>query len=135
MDSYEEQALVEEANLPCHLNTAACLLKLGQFTDAKDSCNKALDLSPGNPKGLYRRAAAYRGLEEYDAAKDDLERCIATNPDNAAAVAELRRVKAAASASYARDSITYQGMFQGKPLLPAIRPGAGTSEVPLHDAE
>lgn len=38
-----------------HLNCALCLNKLNQFVDARDQCNKVLELEPTNDKGLFRR--------------------------------------------------------------------------------
>ena len=38
-----------------HLNLALCHLKLQEYIEARDQCDKALKLNPDNEKGLFRR--------------------------------------------------------------------------------
>lgn len=42
---------------------AICFLKLSRFKEAKQDCDSALQLEPGNKKAFYRRALAYKGLQ------------------------------------------------------------------------
>ena len=38
-----------------YLNVALCYLKMGEHVDAREQCNKALELDPTSEKGLFRR--------------------------------------------------------------------------------
>ena len=38
-----------------HLNLALCHLKLQEYIEARDQCDKALKLNPDSEKGLFRR--------------------------------------------------------------------------------
>lgn len=67
-----EQEEVDKASIPCHLNSAACYLKLEEWDEAKESSNGALELSPGDAKGLYRRGVANTNLEDYDAVSSSI---------------------------------------------------------------
>lgn len=53
-----------------HLNLALCHLKLQEFIETRDQCDKALKLNPDSEKGLFRRlvskriiCACYEGLK------------------------------------------------------------------------
>jgi tetratricopeptide (TPR) repeat protein len=39
-----------------HLNLALCHLKLQEYIEARDQCDKALQLNPTSEKGLFRRS-------------------------------------------------------------------------------
>ena len=133
LDVQTEQQAVEDASLPCHLNSAACFLKLEDWGGTVESCNAALELSPGDPKGLYRRGVANTKLADYDAAKHDLSRCLSIQPENKLAQTAMKRLAAVRTAQYKKDTAAFQGMFGGKPLIPAIRPGTGASDDGVDD--
>jgi len=38
-----------------HLNLALCHLKLQEYIETRDQCDKALKLNPDSEKGLFRR--------------------------------------------------------------------------------
>eukprot|EP01083_Nonionella_stella_P077996 213217_1 len=63
--------------LPCYLNAAACHLKRTNFHKAVEMCDKALVLSPGNIKGLYRQGLAHKGLGNTVEATTSLESAMA----------------------------------------------------------
>lgn len=66
----------------CELNRAACLLKLGDNTGARDSCTEVLKVNPGNVKALYRRACAHLELKDNAEAAKDLRRLLEQDPEN-----------------------------------------------------
>nr|BAN65753.1 tetratricopeptide repeat domain containing protein [Babesia bovis] len=70
----EERAILEPLQLACHLNMAMCYIKIANpqyYGNAIDSCSKALELSPHNPKALYRRAFCYDKINCLDEAVAD----------------------------------------------------------------
>lgn len=88
---------VDKLKQSCRLNMAACYLKLGEHQKCVDACGKALALGD-SVKAYFRRAQAHLELRNFGGAKGDLERARAlAGPDDAAIVAELRKVKAAQS--------------------------------------
>jgi len=89
-----------------HKNTAASFLKLNKFEEALRHCDKGLhlhpcfighcltttdvsillsvlEISPQDPKALYRRATALEGLERYEEAYRDAQKALVSSPADA----------------------------------------------------
>jgi tetratricopeptide (TPR) repeat protein len=79
--------------IPCHLNVAACQLKLGKPGTALGTCEKVLKLDKKNVKGLYRKGCALTDLAEYDDAKSALKECLAIDPKNGPARKAFEKVR------------------------------------------
>lgn len=58
----DEKEKAKKLKIPCMLNSAACKLKLKELKDAKDFCDKVLNLDPQNVKALYRFTSTYLAL-------------------------------------------------------------------------
>lgn len=71
-----EKKDLEHIRLLCLLNAAACSLHLESYRQCIGFCNEALDIKDVNPKAYFRRAKAYRLLDQYDLAKRDLGRVV-----------------------------------------------------------
>jgi FK506-binding protein 4/5 len=56
-------------------------------------CNKVLVLEQNNIKALFRRAVAYMETQEFEEAKEDLNRVQELEPENAAAREKQRELK------------------------------------------
>jgi tetratricopeptide (TPR) repeat protein len=83
----EEQvmAYVNDVQLPCLLNLAACYLKLNySYENVVIHCTDALKIKPDSAKALYRRAVAYAHLCEYELAGRDLIAAAKEEPNNEA---------------------------------------------------
>ncbi|KAL8197327.1 UNVERIFIED_CONTAM: Protein unc-45 A [Gekko kuhli] len=88
-----------------HRNRAACHLKRGDYVQAEQDASKAIDVDPGDVKGLFRRSQALQQLGRLDQALSDLQRCVSLEPKNRALQEALRdlgscmheKVRAAAS--------------------------------------
>lgn len=65
-----------------HLNSAASQLRLRKWGAATKAASKVLDLEPVNVKALFRRAQAYREMEDYDLAEIDLKKAMEQEPNN-----------------------------------------------------
>lgn len=69
--------------LPVFLkNRAACYLKLEEFEKAERDCTKALEISPKDPKALYRRCQALEALLRYEEAYRDARIAWEAEPNN-----------------------------------------------------
>ncbi|CAJ1377213.1 unnamed protein product [Effrenium voratum] len=84
---------VNELDLVLRLNVAQALLQLRCFEEANLHCEAALEIDPGNPKALWRKAKAVWALRCPGEARSVLEEFLAQEPKNPAAVAMLREIE------------------------------------------
>ncbi|GAX78335.1 hypothetical protein CEUSTIGMA_g5777.t1 [Chlamydomonas eustigma] len=86
---YQVGIEVEKTNVTLHTNAAQAALKINCYVQAIEHCDKALHISdfmlnslkgPLCTKAYQRRAAAYRALQQYNRAVQDLECAIANDP-------------------------------------------------------
>lgn len=75
-------------------NRAAVNLKTENFRAVVDDCTKALELTPNDPKALYRRCQAYEGLDKVDLAYNDAKAVHNVDPKNKAIEPFLVRLHA-----------------------------------------
>ncbi|KAF2319554.1 hypothetical protein GH714_016966 [Hevea brasiliensis] len=68
---YRDMALAVKN--PCHLNMAACLIKLKRY-EAIGQCSIVLGEDENNVKALFRRGKARAELGQTDAAREDFQR-------------------------------------------------------------
>ncbi|KAI8580065.1 hypothetical protein K450DRAFT_239221 [Umbelopsis ramanniana AG] len=54
-------------------NIAACQMKQNKYTEAKDTCSKAIELSPAYSKAIFRRAQAGEKIASYSALTEALK--------------------------------------------------------------
>jgi len=78
----EHKSKAMELKLACDLNRAACLLKLGDYAEAKVACNAAFEQDTLNLKAFYRRAQAERGLKNLAGCVSDCKQVLALDPHN-----------------------------------------------------
>lgn len=74
-------------------NIASCHLQYKNYTHVIEMCNKVLFLEQNNVKALFRRAVAYMETQEFEEAKEDLNRVQQLEPDNRAAREKERELK------------------------------------------
>lgn len=108
-DEQKDKAKAFKAVL--HGNSAAVQLKLNQYKEAKQSCNKVLELDGGNVKCLFRRAQASAGLNDNEEAEVDIKKLLETDPNNREARELLKMVKAKVKAQYKKDKAVFGNMF------------------------
>ena len=72
----------------CHLNLAACQLKLEQYNHVVTNCSKALSIDSNNVKGLYRKSLALFYLGDLEESKRLIRRAKDIAPKNTS-VSEL----------------------------------------------
>lgn len=77
---YTECLQINPEECTIYTNRALCYLKLCQYEEARHDCDCALHRDASNIKALYRRAQAYKGLENYQACNSDLQKVISLDP-------------------------------------------------------
>ncbi|KAK2197447.1 bifunctional ATPase [Babesia duncani] len=82
----EEQAQqLSDLRLASNLNLAMCYLKLkteAGYNKAVNAATAALEISPNNPKAIFRRAIAYEELNNLDQAMADALHGLDKHPEN-----------------------------------------------------
>ncbi|KAG6477149.1 peptidyl-prolyl cis-trans isomerase FKBP42-like [Zingiber officinale] len=106
---YRDMALAVKN--PCHLNMAACLIKLKRYEEAIGQCTIVLSEDENNVKALFRRGKARSELGQIDAAKEDLEKARKHAPQDKAIVQELRLLAEHDKAIYQKQKEIYRGIF------------------------
>ena len=81
-DTDENKSKSTQLQLAARLNLAMCHLKLKDYRQALETCQKALELEANNEKGLFRMAQAYQGLGEYEDAITQYNRVLEVNSQN-----------------------------------------------------
>ncbi|CAG2053396.1 unnamed protein product [Timema podura] len=98
--------------LAAHLNLAMCYLKLTENLEARDECDKALELDPNNIKGLFRRGQAWLGMVEPEKAKADFEMVLKLEPNNKAAANHYSLCLVKLKEQKSREKKIYANMFE-----------------------
>jgi len=107
----EQKAAAKKAQIPCHLNIAACEMYLKNYRAAIEACDKALKIESDNIKARLRKAKALFMMHEWEDAKVLLECLIDDAPDNAEAKKELAAVKKAMHDDEVKHRAQYKDMF------------------------
>jgi tetratricopeptide (TPR) repeat protein len=71
-------------NLADLVDKARDKIKKGDYQGARTDLNKAIELSPNNPKLFAMRGLVYAGLERYERAIQDYSECLRLDPKNTA---------------------------------------------------
>ncbi|XP_054811186.1 peptidyl-prolyl cis-trans isomerase FKBP42 isoform X2 [Prosopis cineraria] len=110
---YRDMALAVKN--PCHLNMAACLIKLNRFDEAIGQCSLVLSEDENNVKALFRRGKARAALGQTDAAREDFLKAKKHAPEDKAIAKELRLLAEHDKALYQKQKEIYKGMFGPRP--------------------
>lgn len=110
---YSDMALAVKNS--CHLNMAACFIKLKKYEDAIMQCSIVLSEDVNNAKALYRRGKARAELGQTEAARDDLLKARKYAPNDKAITAELRLLAEHEKLVYQKQKEMYRGMLGPRP--------------------
>ncbi|XP_020257230.1 peptidyl-prolyl cis-trans isomerase FKBP42 [Asparagus officinalis] len=110
---YRDMALAVKN--PCHLNIAACLIKLKRYEEAIGQCTVVLSEDENNVKALFRRGKARAELGQTDSAREDFEKARKHAPQDKAIVKELRLLAEHDKAVYQKQKELYKGIFGPRP--------------------
>ncbi|XP_072899106.1 peptidyl-prolyl cis-trans isomerase D [Hemitrygon akajei] len=102
---------LDSVALSCHLNIAACKLKISDWDGAIESCDEALTINQSNTKALYRRAQAWQAKKDYDQALGDLKKAQEITPEDKAINNEILRVKQKKKEEKEKEKAAYAKMF------------------------
>ncbi|XP_043690457.1 peptidyl-prolyl cis-trans isomerase FKBP42-like [Telopea speciosissima] len=110
---YRDMAL--SVKNPCHLNMAACLIKLKRYEEAIGQCSIVLAEDENNVKALFRRGKARAELGQTDAAREDFLKACKFTPQDKAIAKELRLLAEHDKAIYQKQKELYKGIFGPRP--------------------
>ncbi|XP_021765207.1 peptidyl-prolyl cis-trans isomerase FKBP42-like [Chenopodium quinoa] len=110
---YHDMALAVKN--PCHLNMAACFIKLKQYEDAIMQCGIVLAEDGNNVKALYRRGKARAELGQTEAAREDLLKARKYAPTDKAIVRELQLLAEHEKVVYQKQKEMYKGILGPRP--------------------
>ncbi|XP_062553119.1 FK506-binding protein 59 isoform X2 [Armigeres subalbatus] len=79
----------KQFKLTVYLNKALCHQKLSDQDEAKDACNKALEIDHKNVKALYRRGQSRLSLGDFENALTDFNAVREIEPENKAALNQI----------------------------------------------
>ncbi|NXS90742.1 FKBP4 isomerase, partial [Jacana jacana] len=110
--SDEEDIKAKSLRLAAHLNLAMCHLKLKEYSQALENCNKALELDSNNEKGLFRRGEAHLAVNDFELARGDFQKVIQIYPSNKAAKVQLVTCQQKIREQHEKEKKMYANMFQ-----------------------
>eukprot|EP00218_Dolichomastix_sp_CCMP3274_P005528 CAMPEP_0170159242 /NCGR_PEP_ID=MMETSP0033_2-20121228/70240_1 /TAXON_ID=195969 /ORGANISM="Dolichomastix tenuilepis, Strain CCMP3274" /LENGTH=550 /DNA_ID=CAMNT_0010396715 /DNA_START=15 /DNA_END=1667 /DNA_ORIENTATION=+ len=93
-------------------NLAAVGLKLKEYKEVIDSCNKALELDGGNVKVLFRRAQAATATEDFDIASADIKKILEKEEKNRDALVLRKALKEKMAKQREKDAKIFGNMFK-----------------------
>ncbi|XP_025935743.1 peptidyl-prolyl cis-trans isomerase FKBP4 isoform X4 [Apteryx rowi] len=110
--SDENDTKAKSLRLAAHLNLAMCHLKLKEYSQALENCNKALELDSSNEKGLFRRGEAHLAVNDFELARNDFQKVIQLYPSNKAAKVQLVTCQQKIREQHEKEKKMYANMFQ-----------------------
>ncbi|TVU50846.1 hypothetical protein EJB05_02237 [Eragrostis curvula] len=110
---YRDMALAVKN--PCHLNMAACLIKLKRFDEAIAQCGIVLSEDENNVKALFRRGKAKSELGQTESAREDFLKAKKYSPEDKEILRELRLLAEQDKALYQKQKELYKGLFGPRP--------------------
>lgn len=93
LDTEPDPEQVDALSVIMRLNMAQALLNLREYGSCIPHCDKALELDPNNTKGLWRKAKAVWGVRNPGLALETLNKLLAIEKGNAAAVAMIQEIE------------------------------------------
>ncbi|OVA19390.1 Tetratricopeptide repeat-containing domain [Macleaya cordata] len=110
---YRSMAL--DVKNPCHLNMAACLIKLKRYEEAIVQCSIVLAEDEANIKALFRRGKAKAELGQTDVAREDFLTARKYAPEEKAITKELHLLAEQEKAFKQKQKEFYKGIFGPSP--------------------
>ncbi|XP_078605958.1 FK506-binding protein-like [Branchiostoma floridae x Branchiostoma japonicum] len=109
----DQKAAYNNLKVACYQNLAACQMKLSQHDFVIKNCSKALLLDSSLVKALYRRGCSYTAVNEFDKAREDLQRALEIEPGNRATIEQLKTLEKKSKAQDEKYAKAMAKMFGG----------------------
>ena len=113
MDQHREA--LDKIKHPVCLNLAAVRLKYGYYDSAVVLCKAVLKENPNHAKALFRRAQAYKGLKNFDLAKEDITKAFKLVPSDSKVYELYREIKAICTREEAKVARFWKGRLVKEP--------------------
>lgn len=97
-ETESEQTYLDTVREAALCNIALCYTRLGYLREAVSVATQAIEYYPTNHKAYYRRAQAYRKLDEYDAALADAYTAAEHCPHDPAIAKEIATIQVSTNA-------------------------------------
>ncbi|XP_042562703.1 peptidyl-prolyl cis-trans isomerase FKBP5 [Clupea harengus] len=110
--SKDQQQAIQDLLLVAHLNLAICYLRLRDFSNVVENCNKVIETDADNEKALYRRGEARLQRNELSLSLRDFRHVIQVNPSNRAAHSQISICQRKMREHHEQDKKIYANMFQ-----------------------
>ncbi|XP_020789713.1 peptidyl-prolyl cis-trans isomerase FKBP5 [Boleophthalmus pectinirostris] len=108
----EQHKKIKEFLVMAHLNLAMCFLKVKEFSQVIENCNKVIEIDETNEKAWYRRGEARLLRNEFSLAMADFQRVLQVSPQNRAARSQISICQGKIREHDEQDKRTYANMFQ-----------------------
>jgi len=124
----EEKKEIKATQVSCHSNTALCKLKLKEFGDCIESCNKALEIEADHVKSIFRRGQAHAYNHANDLALADLKAAQKLKPEDKAIAKMVAVVRKRVQNAKKKEKNLYKGMFEKMTLAKGKNAGYADAE-------
>jgi len=93
------------------LNLALCYLKQGNWIEARNVCDKAIEENIESGKAWFRRGEAQLALNDSESAKNDFDKCFELEPDNKAVKNKISICLTKIKSQKMKEKKTFANMF------------------------
>ena len=111
--SLKDEKEAERASLlqAGRLNLAMCKIKVNDWMEVRNLCDKVVEENPSSVKGYFRRGEALVALNEHDLAMRDFEKVLELDADNRAAKNKVAMCVHQIKANKQKEKKTFANMF------------------------
>lgn len=109
--SEDEKAKQRDIQVSASLNKAAAALKLGNYKECIQECQKVLEKRPGHVKALYRRSQAYLEQGDMLEAENDLKAAMLEDPGSRDLTLAMKKLKQRMKEANKQDAKLFGAMF------------------------
>lgn len=112
--SLKDEKEAERASLlqAGRLNLAMCMIKMNDWVEARNLCDKVIEENPSSVKGYFRRGEALVALNEHDLALRDFGKVIELDPENKAAKNKVAVCMHQIKVNKEKEKKTFANMFE-----------------------
>merc|ERR1711890_168311 len=124
----DEKKQITDCQIACHSNTAMCKLKMKEFAECIENCDKALKLEANHVKSLFRRGQAHAYNGDNNKALKDLKAAKKLQPKDKAIIRMCGIVRRRVQQRKKKEKSLYAGMFDKMTLAKGKNAGYAEGE-------